>query len=52
MDIDVGFVDPYIIFKDPVTPPPYWKPQAEKNLMRFLVNQRNKTMILFPYNFE
>jgi hypothetical protein len=45
---EVGFVDPNIVFKDPVTP----KPESESNLMKFLVNQRQKQDILFPYNFK
>lgn len=51
-DNTVGFIDPYIIFDDPVTPYENWRRQAEKNLMRFLVNQRDKTTIIFPYNFK
>ena len=49
-DNDVSFVDPKVIFKHP-DPPPGWKAELEKNLMRFLVNQQNKD-ILFPCNFK
>ena len=48
----VGFVDPYVVFKDLVTPKPNWKHESESNLMKFLVKQRDKQDILFPYNFE
>ena len=49
-DNDVSFVDPNVLFKHP-NPPPEWKAKLEKNLMRFLVNQQNKD-ILLPYNFK
>jgi hypothetical protein len=49
---EVGFVDPNIVFKDPVTPKPNWKSKSESNLMKFLVNQRHKQDILFSYNFK
>jgi hypothetical protein len=48
---NIGFVDPYIIFKDPNTPYDQWRPQTERNLWRFLINQKNKRFKLFPYNF-
>jgi len=51
-DTTVGFINPYVVFKDPLTPMQNWKPQTEKNIMRILVNKRNKRMILFPYNFK
>ena len=35
---EIGFVDPHIVFKDPVTPKPNWKSESESNLMNFLVN--------------
>ena len=50
-DNDVGFVDPYVVYKHP-NPPKDYKPQPERNLMNFLVNQRDKKEILFPYNFK
>ena len=50
-DNDVCFVDPKVVFKHPDPPPPGRKARLEKNLMRFLVNQKNKD-ILFPYNFK
>ena len=49
---EIGFVDPHIIFKDPITPKTNWKSESESNLMNFLVNQRHKKDILFPYNFK
>ena len=49
---DVGFMDPYRTFKDKVTPYDKWRPQVEKNMLRFLDNQHDKTMILVPYNFK
>ena len=50
-DNDVGFVDPYVVFKHP-NPPKDYKPEPERNLMNFLVNQRDKKEIFFPYNFK
>ena len=41
-DNDVGFIDPNVLFKHP-NPPPEWKAELEKNLMRFLVNQQKRT---------
>ena len=49
---DVGFMDLNRTFKDTVTPYDRWRPQMEKNLFRFLDNQHDKTLILFPYNFK
>ena len=49
---EIGFVDPHIVFTDPVTPKPNWKSEWESNLMNFLVNQRHKKDILFLYNFK
>ena len=49
---EIGFVDPRIVFKDLVTPKPNWKSESESNVMNFLVNQRHKKDILFPYNFK
>ena len=49
---DVGFMDPNHTFKDTVTPYDRWRPQVENNLFRFLDNQHDKTLILFPYNFK
>jgi hypothetical protein len=37
---EIGFVEPNIVFQDPVTPKPNWKPESKSNLMKFLVNQR------------
>jgi len=45
-------MDPYCIFKDPVTPYAQWRPQMAKNMLRFLDNQHDRTMILLPYNFK
>ena len=49
---EVGFTDLNRVFKDRVTPYDKWRPQVENNLFRLLDNQHNKTLILFPYNFE
>ena len=49
---EIGFVDPHIVFKDPINPKTNWKSESESNLMNFLVNQRHKKDILFPYNFK
>ena len=49
---DVGFMDPNRTFKDTVTPYYRWRPQVENNLFRFLDNQHDKTLILFPCNFK
>jgi len=49
---EIGFVDPHIVFEDPITPKTNWKSESESNLMNFLVNQRHKKDILFPYNFK
>ena len=46
-DNDVGFVDPYVVYKQP-NPPKDYKPQPERNLINFLVNQHDKKEILFP----
>lgn len=39
----VGFIDPYVIFKEEITPQPTWRAQVERNLMRFdsSPNERN-----------
>ena len=49
-DNNVGFVEPYVVYKYP-QPPRDYKPEQEKNILIFLVNQHNKDM-LFPYNFK
>ena len=49
---EISFVDPHIVFKDQVTPKTNWKSESESNLMNFLVNQRHKKDILFPYNLS
>ena len=49
-DNDVGFVDPYVVYKH-LNPLKDYKPQPERNLMNFIVNQCDKE-ILFPYNFK
>jgi hypothetical protein len=49
---DVGFMDLNRTFKDMVTPCDRWRPQVENNLFRFLDNQHDKRLILFPYNFK
>ena len=49
---DVGFIYPYHVFKDRVTPYDRWRPQVKKLLFRFLDKNANKTLILFPYGFK
>jgi hypothetical protein len=49
---NVGFMDPNCTFKDTLTRYDRWRPQVENNMFRFLDNQHDKTLILFPYNFE
>ena len=49
---DVGFMDPKRTFKDTITPYDRWQPQVEKNMFKFLDNQHDKRLILFPYNIE
>lgn len=53
-DKEVGFIDPYIVFSVPKKDPAYdiWRNETGRNLRRFLVNQKNKRYILFPYNFR
>lgn len=47
----VGFVDPYIIYKNP-NPTETTAADNETNLMRAFVKQKEKRRLLFPYNFE
>jgi hypothetical protein len=51
-DKRIGFIDPYVVYKDTVTPDPNnQRPvEMERNLQRFLYNQRDRGSILFPYN--
>jgi len=50
-DNTLGFVDPYIVFKEP-NPSATWINEMCMNLTRFFVNQEYKKRILFPYNFK
>jgi hypothetical protein len=50
-DNTLGFVDPYIVFKQPNLSAT-WINDICTNLMRFFVNQKDKKGILFPYNFK
>jgi hypothetical protein len=50
-DNTIGFVDPYVIFKEP-NPSSTWINDMCTNLMRFFMNQKYKRRILFPYNFN
>ena len=50
-DTEIGFIDPSIIFSDPNTPRDEWITQTQRNLRRFLINQKTRQYILFPYNF-
>lgn len=47
-----GFIDPYVVYKTPKdVDPDNLKPvEIERNIRRFLYNQRDKEYILFPYN--
>jgi hypothetical protein len=51
-DNRIGFIDPYVVYKDTKTKDPLnLKPkEMEKNLRRFFYNQRHMEKILFPYN--
>jgi hypothetical protein len=51
-DKEIGFVDANVVFKDHKTPYVLWRTQTERNLRRFLINQKDKRYILFPYNFK
>ena len=51
-DTNVGFIDPYIVFKTDIIVKEHWVSEAQKNIMSFFVKQHDKTTILFPYNFE
>ena len=51
-DKEIGFVDSYVVFKDMKTMYVLWRTQTERNLWRFLINQKDKRYILFPYNFK
>jgi hypothetical protein len=50
-DNTLGFVDPYVVFKEP-NPSVTWINDMCTNLMRFFMNQKDKKRILFPYNFK
>ena len=51
-DKEIGFVDPYVVLKDLKTSYVLWRTQTKRNLRRFLINQKDKRYILFPYNFK
>ena len=51
-DTSVGFIDPYIVFKTGIIVNERWVSEAQENIMMFFVKQHDKTIILFPYNFE
>jgi len=51
-DKKIGFVDPNVVFEDWKTPYVLWRTQRERNLRRFLINQKDKRYILFPCNFK
>ena len=46
-DTNVGFIDPYIIFKTDIIVKEQWVSEAQKNIMRFFMKQHDKTTILF-----
>jgi hypothetical protein len=51
-DDRIGFIDPYVVYKDIKTKDPFNLKikKMEKNFWRFFYNQRRKELILFPYN--
>lgn len=51
-DDEIGFIDPYVVYKDTKTDDLFnLRPkEIEKNLCKFFYNQRHKDLILFPYN--
>jgi hypothetical protein len=51
-DDRIGFIDPYVMYKDTKTKDLFNMKikEMEKNLWRFFYNQRHKELILFPYN--
>jgi hypothetical protein len=51
-DDRIGFIDPYVVYKDTKTKDPFNLKikEMEKNLWTFFYNQRHKELILFPYN--
>jgi hypothetical protein len=51
-DDRIGFIDPYVVYKDTKTKDPFNLKikEMEKNLRRFFYNQGYKELILFPYN--
>jgi hypothetical protein len=48
----IGFIDPYVMYKDTKTKDPFNLKikEMEKNLRRLFYNQRHKELILFPHN--
>jgi hypothetical protein len=51
-DDRIGFIDPYVMYKDTKTKDPFNLKikEMEKNFRGFFYNQRHKELILFPYN--
>ena len=51
-DRRIAFVDPSVVFKDTMIPDPknIRPAEMERNIRKFLYNQRDKEYILFPYN--
>jgi hypothetical protein len=47
----IGFIDPYIVYKNPITHAS-WLEDTRANIRNFLERQRDKKAILFPYNFK
>lgn len=46
-----GFIDPHIVFKHP-SPHPTWHQETKDNVKMFFDKQRDKKVILFPYNMK
>jgi hypothetical protein len=47
--LNVGFIDPDKVHINTVT---YKPAETENNLLRFLLSQQDRDLILFPYNYR
>jgi len=47
--LNVGFIDPDKVHIHTVT---YQPAETENNLLRFLLSQQDRDLILFPYNYR
>ena len=48
---DIGFIDPHTMHVKTIEDPLYNKDTPE-TLLRFLKRQRDKRLIIWPYNFQ